>query len=35
MVSDTHSVGKAWDIIYRNGLGDHQVIPKELIKNKG
>ena len=35
MVSDTHSPGKAWDLIYKGGLGDHQVIPKELIKNKG
>jgi uncharacterized phage-associated protein len=35
LVSDTHSSGKAWDLIYRNGLGDHQIIPQELIKNKG
>lgn len=35
MVNDTHSPGKAWDLIYRGGLGDHQVIPQELIKNKG
>lgn len=35
MVSDTHSSGKAWDLIYRNGLGDHQIIPQELIKSKG
>jgi uncharacterized phage-associated protein len=35
MVSDTHSPGKAWDLIYNSGLGDHQIIPKELIKNKG
>lgn len=35
MVSDTHSPGKAWDLIYRNGLGDHQIIPQELIKSKG
>ena len=32
MVSDTHSPGKAWDLIYNSGLGDHQIIPKELIK---
>ena len=31
MVSDTHSSGKAWDLIYRDGLGDHQIIPQELI----
>lgn len=35
MVSDTHSSGKAWDLIYRDGLGDHQIIPKELIRSKG
>ena len=35
MVSDTHSSGKAWDLIYREGLGDHQIIPQELIKSKG
>jgi len=35
LVSATHSSGKAWDLIYRNGLGDHQIIPQELIKNKG
>lgn len=35
MVSDTHSSGKAWDLIYQNGLGDHEVIPTELIKSKG
>lgn len=35
MVSDTHSSGKAWDLIYRGGLGDHQIIPKELIRSKG
>lgn len=35
MVGDTHSSGKAWDLIYRDGLGDHQIIPKELIRSKG
>lgn len=35
MVSDTHGQGKAWDLIYKNGLGDHQVIPKDLIRSKG
>lgn len=35
MVSDTHGAGKAWDLIYNNGLGDHQVIPRELIRSKG
>ena len=35
MVNDTHGPGKAWDLIYRGGLGDHQIIPQELIKSKG
>lgn len=35
MVSDTHCKGKAWDLIYRDGLGDHQVIPQQLIKSRG
>lgn len=35
MVSDTHSQGKAWDLTYKNGLGDHQVIPQDLIRSKG
>ncbi|GFI33137.1 MAG: DUF4065 domain-containing protein [Lachnospiraceae bacterium] len=35
LVSDTHSRGKAWDLIYRNGAGDFQVIPQELIRSKG
>lgn len=35
MVSDIHSPGKAWDLVYRGGLGDYQVIPQELIRNKG
>ncbi|MCD8148453.1 MAG: DUF4065 domain-containing protein [Clostridiales bacterium] len=35
MVNDTHSKGKAWDIIYQGRIGDHQVIPQNLIKNRG
>ena len=35
LVSDTHSPGKAWDLIFRNGAGDHQVIPQALIRSKG
>ena len=35
MVSDTHSTGKAWDLTYRGGQGDHQIIPQELIKSRG
>lgn len=35
MVNDTHCQGKAWDLIYKNGLGEYKVIPQELIKSKG
>ena len=35
MVEDTHEKGKAWDQIYKNGMGNHQVIPKSLIREKG
>lgn len=35
MVEDTHKPGKAWDQIYNNGLGNHCIIPKNLIKAKG
>lgn len=35
MVEDTHMKGKAWDAIYQEGLGNHRVIPKELIRKKG
>ena len=35
LVNDTHSAGKAWDIVFRGGIGDHQVIPQDLIKSKG
>lgn len=35
MVEDTHMPGKAWAQIYNNGLGNHNVIPKQLIKAKG
>lgn len=35
LVEETHEPGKAWYIIFRNGLGDHRVIPKRLIAEKG
>lgn len=35
MVDDIHAPEKAWNIIYRDGFGNHQVIPKELIRKKG
>ena len=31
MVNDTHRKGGAWERIYQDGLGDHRVIPKEMI----
>ena len=34
MGDDTHTPGKAGDLIYRDGVGNHQVIPKELIRKK-
>lgn len=35
LVEETHSEGKAWAIIYRNGLGNHMIIPVELIRMRG
>ena len=35
LVEDTHKPEKAWAEIYRCGLGNHHVIPKNLIRNKG
>lgn len=35
LVSETHAPGKAWDITYRNGLGNRRVISPDLIKAKG
>ncbi|MDD4564240.1 MAG: DUF4065 domain-containing protein [Eubacteriales bacterium] len=35
LVEETHSEGKAWAAIYRNGLGNHKTIPVELIRTKG
>lgn len=35
LVSETHAPGKAWDITYRNGLGNRRVISPELIRTKG
>lgn len=35
MVDDTHMKGKAWNEIYQDGAGNHFVIPKELIREKG
>ena len=35
LVAETHKPGGAWDRIYRNGLGNHHVIPTELIRTEG
>ena len=35
LVEETHEPGKAWAEIYKDGLGNHRVIPKELIRIKG
>lgn len=35
LVSETHAPGKAWDITYKNGLGNRRVISPELIRTKG
>lgn len=35
LVAETHKANGAWDQIYRDGLGNHQVIPTDLIKAVG
>jgi uncharacterized phage-associated protein len=35
MVDDTHKPGKAWDMVYRGGFGNKEIIPKELIASYG
>lgn len=35
MVADIHTEGKAWSQIYDNGVGDHHIIPKKLIRLRG
>ena len=35
MVRETHRVGGAWAQIYQDGMGNHRVIPVELIKTAG
>jgi len=32
MVSEIQKKNGAWDIVYRDGFGNHQVIPNELVK---
>lgn len=35
LVEDTHQKGKAWSLIYRNGLGERKIIPKGVIAQYG
>ncbi len=35
MVAETHKANGAWAQIYKKGLGNHQVIPVDLIKAVG
>lgn len=35
MVQETHKSGGAWDIIYKDGQGNRNIIPTDLIKNLG
>ena len=35
LVEETHKSGGAWEIIYDNGKGNHNVIPEYLIQTKG
>lgn len=35
LVQETHKPGGAWEIVYDNGRGNHQVISENLIKLRG
>ena len=35
LVEETHKSGGAWDGIYQNGKGNHQIIPNNLIEEFG
>lgn len=35
LVRETHRPGSAWNIVFNGGIGDHKVIPKTLIAEKG
>ena len=35
LVDETHQKGGAWDIIFKDGLGNDKIIPLELIRNDG
>lgn len=35
LVAETHKEGGAWDLVYRNGAGNHKEIPRDLIRQCG
>lgn len=35
LVRDTHAKGKAWDLVYDNGLGNKTIIPKGMLIENG
>lgn len=35
LVAETHKSDGAWDRTYRNGIGNHQVMPTDLIRREG
>ena len=35
LVNETHKAGGAWDQVYRSGLGNHCIIPINLIREFG
>ena len=35
LVADTHKPDGAWAQTYRNGMGNHDIIPRKLIKTEG
>lgn len=35
LVDETHLPGGAWDRVYRNGIGDGDIIPNKLIEEVG
>lgn len=34
LVAETHKKGGAWDFVYRNGAGNHNIITKQIIKER-
>ena len=34
LINRTHSLGTAWDLTYRNGMGNRRTIPFDLIRTK-